>query len=297
MTTLNSGVPASPMLSDTVGRLEPLGKEDLVRISHPADLLAMGDWHDWQAECFASERVQPFKQVFRELYVRTSSERGASNVTKRYAGHQVNPRQALALLKQRLWVIAPEEGVRRVYHDEDLVAELWFQEAFYTPADIDGLTLEGVGFRRRGGDHESVPLEHVPERVFSETMRDVDLVVSVAHAGGVDPEASASTVEMRARLVDETCRLLGLGNVRVEGAHAIIDGARASYSVHLGSASTKSLPGRSLVIVAVHSQYRGRLFLPFADNDPKTAEVLAKTLLLARDDEIKDPSILAQIGS
>jgi len=38
-----------------------------------------------------------------------------------------------------------------------------------------------------------------------------------------------------------------------------------------------------------------RLFLPFADDDPKTAEVLAKTLLLARDDQIKDPSILSQI--
>ena len=36
-------------------------------------------------------------------------------------------------------------------------------------------------------------------------MRDVDLVVSVAHLGGVDPEASASTVEMRAALLRETC--------------------------------------------------------------------------------------------
>ena len=40
---------------------------------------------------------------------------------------------------------------------------------------------------------------------------------------------------------------------------------------------------------------RGRIFLPFADDDPKTAEVMAKVLLLARDDEIKDPTILEQI--
>ena len=88
---------------------------------------------------------------------------------------------------------------------------------------------------------------------------------------------------------------MGLGNVRVDGHHALIDGTRATYSVHLGSATTAVLPGRVLIIVAVHSQYRGRLFLPFADDDPKTAEVLAKTLLLARDDEIQDPSILEQI--
>lgn len=35
----------------------------------------------------------------------------------------------------------------------------------------------------------------------------------------------------------------------------------------------------------------GRLFLPFADDEPKTLEVLSKVLLLARDREIKDPTI------
>jgi hypothetical protein len=88
-----------------------------------------------------------------------------------------------------------------------------------------------------------------------------------------------------------------MNNVHVAGHHVKIDGARASYSVHLGSGTTAVTPGRMLLIVAVHSQYRGRLFLPFADDGPKTAEVLSKTLLLARDTEIKDPSILEQITS
>jgi hypothetical protein len=50
-----------------------------------------------------------------------------------------------------------------------------------------------------------------------------------------------------------------------------------------------------LCIIPVHSQHRGRLFLPFADDDPRTAEVLSKVILLARDSEIKDPTILQQI--
>lgn len=45
----------------------------------------------------------------------------------------------------------------------------------------------------------------------------------------------------------------------------------------------------------MHAQHRGRLFLPFAYEDPKTAEVLSKILLLVRDTEIKDPTILEQI--
>ncbi len=291
------GYPAenARVLRGRTGSFEPIGKSDTVRLAHPVDLLARGDWSDWQRECFAAERVQPFKQVFREVYPKTAGELDAGDFTRRYAGHQVNPRQALALLKQRQWLTVPEQGVRRTYHDEGLIAEIWFQEHFHTPAEVEGLTLEGVAFVRRTDPSQRVVLADVPDRLFSETMRDLDLVVSVAHAGGVDPEASASTVEMRAVLLNETCRLLGLANVRVEGHHALINGTLGSYSVHLGSATTQVLPGRMLVIVAVHSQYRGRLFLPFADDDPKTAEVLAKTLLLARDDEIKDPSILDQI--
>ncbi|MEM1186739.1 MAG: DUF5724 domain-containing protein [Planctomycetota bacterium] len=284
------------VLRHVSGNVEPVGKRDPLRLAHPSDLLARGEWSAWQRECFETERVQPFKQIFRELYPRTKAESGKADMSKRYAGHQVNPRQALALFKKRQWIFAPEEGCRRVFHDEGLVAEIWFQEHFYTPADVDGLTFEGLTFRRKGAAWEYLKLAEVPDRVFSEAMRDLDLVVSVAHAGGVDPEASASTVDMRAALLRETSNLLGLDNVRVEGQHAMVEGNKANYSIHLGSASTKVLPGRMLVIVAVQSQYRGRLFLPFADEDPRTAEVMAKVLLLARDHEIKDPMILEQIG-
>ncbi len=126
-------------------------------------------------------------------------------------------------------------------------------------------------------------------------MRDLDLVVSVAHQGGVDPEASTSTVEMRAALVKETAVLMGLANVTIQEPRVLIKGDLAHYSVHLGSALVHRVPGMHLCIVPVHSQHRGRLFLPFADDDPTTAEVLSKVLLLAKDREIKDPSILKQI--
>ena len=43
------------------------------------------------------------------------------------------------------------------------------------------------------------------------------------------------------------------------------------------------------------AQHRGRIFLPFADDDPRTAEIVAKAVLLARDDKITDPTILRQL--
>lgn len=281
------------------GRLEPIKASDALRIAHPLDLLATKRWHDWQAECFKAERVQPFRQVFREVYtpIASETEKGSKtggHASVRYAGQQVQPRQALALFGTRGWVARPEEGVQRTFHTERVTVRVEFEEGFYTPAEIDGLTLAGASFAK-AGTHEPLAIRDVPSRIFSEIMRDLDLVVSVAHRGGVDPEASQSTVEMRGALLRETCSLLSLDNVRLEKSRAVIKGDLGEYALHLGSGTIHKLPGGTLWIIPVHSQHRGRVFLPFADDDPKTAEIISKALLLARDKDIQDPAVLAQI--
>ncbi len=180
--------------------------------------------------------AQPFKQVFRELYLLTDMERQAGKLSGRYQGHQLNPSQALALWGRRGWLRLPDEGaMRRTFHHEGLSAWALLSEPFYTPAEIDGLTLDEIYFSEAGG-WQPINLDAVPARVFSEAMRDLDLVVSVAHRGGVDPEASASTVEMRSGLLRETLALLKLENVRLQGPHALIEGRLNRYSVHHGAA-------------------------------------------------------------
>jgi Family of unknown function (DUF5724)/Domain of unknown function (DUF4132) len=265
-----------------------------MRIAHPHDLLASEHWPAWQRACFESRVRQPFKQVFRELYVLTESERGGATTCERFAGHQVNPRQAVALLGARGWVSSRVEGALRTFHAERLTARLDILGDTFTPADVGGMAIENLVFTP-AGEWQPVPLESVPPRLFSETMRDLDLVVSVAHIGGVDPEASTSTVRMRGALVRETAELLGLDNVEVTDHHVLITGKLGSYSVHLGSAVVHRRPGNALCIVPVSDQHRGRLFLPFVDDDPRTAEVVSKVALLARDDKIKDPTILEQL--
>lgn len=281
-------------LTDHQGRVHAIERDAALRIAHPHDLLASQRWHEWQGECMRAKRVQPFKQVFRELYLPTAAEQGGAVETTRYRGHQVQPRQAMALFGSRGWVARPEQGIHRTFHHERLTAFVTFEETFLTPAEIECLTLRGLVFVR-AGTSEALRIGEVPPRLLSEVLRDLDLVVSVAHAGGVDPEASQSSIEQRGALLRETARVLGLDNIDVDSTRAIIKGTLAEYALHLGSANVQMLPGGSLFIVAVHAQHRGRVFLPFADDDPKTAEVLAKALLLARDSEIRDLSILAQV--
>lgn len=264
-----------------------------LRLAHPHDLFTAGTWRDWQALFISEKRVQPFKQVFREYYLITAQEKNAKRIT-RYEGHHVQPTKAAALLKTRGWVSVYDEGTRKTFHAEGI--NVWVDTLlmYGTPNEVEGMPLDGVYFLSRDTG-ELIPPVDVPPRIFSEVMRDLDLVVSVAHVGGVDPEASRSTVEMREYLLHEILRLMELNNVRIDKNHAFIDGKYSAYTVHLGSGVVHRQPGGQLCILPVHNHAAGRIFLPFADPDPRTAEVVSKVVLLAEDEKIQDPTILEQL--
>lgn len=288
------GYPAEGVLVHPSGTQYETQSKNMLCIAHCTDLYRSGLWSDFQRDCLQQERVQPFKQIYREMYLPTEDEKQQVTISKRYAGHQVNPKQTVALLKGRGWTVDYEEGLQKVYHKENFIVRLYALADWFTPSDVEPPTLETITFYKRDS-YEKMPFEEVQERIFSEIMRDVDLVVSVAHVGGVDPEISHSTIEMRRALATETTTLLGLSNVVSKGNHLHIKGSVGQYSVHLGSGVVHRLPGGYVSVIPVHSQHKGRLFLPFVDDDPKSAEVLSKMLLLAEDDKIKDPTILRQL--
>ena len=271
-----------------------LAEDTLVSIAHPYHLYQAGHWHAYQQYVFDQQIRQPFKQVFRELYVKTEEERNMFH-SLRYAGNQIQPARTVGCLKTRHWVADVESGLQKVYYQENIVAQIYALADWFSPADIESPTLEWVVFidRKTG---EEIRIADIPDVIFSEVMRDVDMAVSVAHAGGVDPESSHSTIEMRKAIAEFTMPLFRLQNVRFTDHHAIIEGKLANYRIHLGSGVIHQEGGPMIQVLPVHSQRRGRIFLPFVDEDPKTAEILTKILFFAEDAKIKDPFILEQIG-
>lgn len=282
-------------LVDADNKAYPLTEKDQLRIAHSTDLYEAGCWAGYQRYAFDEKLQQPFKQLFRELYLPTADELSERSVSRRYAGHQIQPKQTLALLKTRGWKVNYEEGLQKVFHKEGFAARMYAMADWFSPAEVESPTLETVAFNDLK-TWTNIEFTTIHPRIFSEVMRDIDLVVSVAHAGGVDAEASHSSIEMRAVLLRETLRLFKINNVEIKGSHAIIKGKMGEYTVHLGSAVVHKMAAGYLSILPVHSQHRGRLFLPFVDDDPKSAEVLSKVLLLAKDDEIQDPTILRQLA-
>ena len=271
---------------------QPLNSD--YRLAHPTDLYRTVTWDLYQRYAFDDELRQPFKQIFRELYLLTDEERELGTESRRYQGHQVQPAKTVALLRTRGWTANYDEGLQRVDRQRGLIATVFSEANWFTPADIEAPTLEHVVIYD-AKTYRPKKLAEVDPIFFSEVMRDLDLVVSVAHVGGVDPEASHSTVEMRAALVRESARLFKLDNVEVKERHVLIAGELGKYAVHLGSGMV-SKGGLQLPIFAVRSQQRGRMFLPFVDDDPTSAEVVSKVLTLARDGEVRDPTVLGWLG-
>ena len=278
---------------DCDGAVFPVKMEEQIYIAHPFDLYSSGHWHKYQKLLFEKQIRQPFKQVFRELYVKLDEELDKYH-SMLFSGNQIQPHKTVAALRGRRWVADYKVGLQKIYYKEDIVASIYAMTDWFSPSDAEAPTLEYVVFydRRTG---KSLKIKEIPDIIYSEVMRDTDLAVSVAHAGGVDPETSHSTIEMRRAIAECNLALFQIKNVHFEGSHAVIDGKLGQYTVHLGSGVVHQLGNAMLFVVPVHAQQRGRVFLPFIDDAPKTAEIMSKILLFAEDSKIKDTKILGQI--
>lgn len=278
------------------GTVFELPSDTLVRAAHPYDLFVLQQWREFQKFYFEHpERKQVFRQVFRQLYLKLEEEMDMTH-SLLFAGNQVQPKKTLAALKSRGWLADPEEGLQKVDYSRNVLVQLYVQADWFSPADIEAPVLEWVQFRDLK-TYKPLCVSEIDPILYSETMRDVDLVVSVAHAGNVDPEASHSTMEMRKVIVDFNLELFGFNNVTLTDSHALIEGKLASYSVHLGSGVVHLQGGPWIPVIHVASAQRGRFFLPFIDDDPKTSEILSKIIMFATDHKIKDPEILRRIKS
>ena len=279
------------------GKLKGLSEtyeiEGDIFIAHPYDFHKAGVWKAYQKYVFETKMVQPFKQIFRELYLKLDDEVLQSS-TKRYSGYQIQPQKAAGALKNRRWNASYESGLERVYHKEDLVVCLYADADWFSPSDIEAPSIDYVAFYHRK-NHEPKKIEEIDDVIYSEIMRDVDLAVSTACVGGVDPITSFSTIELRKAIVEYTCELMKLKNVTVSEHFANIEGQHNNYHVHLGSGMIHQDGGGSVHMVPVYSGKRGKVYLPFLDEDPMSAQILTKVIMLAEDVKIKDPAILNQI--
>jgi hypothetical protein len=297
-----------------------------VRLWHPIESSA-DEVRAWRRLLLDREIVQPVKQAFRECYVLTPAEEEARTYSNRFAGHVFRQVRARALLKTRGWTPVAlawwddgiDHGVARRVHAPTGVAAQFFYDPV-TEWEPDGgdlyplCTSDQIRFVQ-DADGEALALADVPPLVFTEVMRDLDLVIGVTSVGA-DPEwldreegrrfegywndygfgeLGAPAAVRRDVLADLLPRLAIADRCTLEDRWLTVRGEERSYRIHLGSGNVLMDPGdRYLCIVAARDSRANRLFLPF-DDDPVLSLILSKAFLLADDAAITDPSIRAQL--
>ncbi len=268
-------------------------KDDPI-IAHVYDLFNAGILPDWQKVVVKQRIVQPFKQAFRELYVVTPAETETKNYSRRFVGHVIDGAIASRLLQSRRWSQANGDVVEvyKRFPAHGFYAEIGLPDSRHYLAE-DTTTMDEIWFQGKEG---RIDLDKVDPVVFSEVMRDMDLLASVAQVGDDDIRWSTETAERRTELIINLMDDIGLSQVTCEGHYAFIEGKLAKYRIHLGSGVVHIQPGNYLCIVP-ENQKNEELYLPFADADKRMAEIISKIFLLISDDQITDKTILEQINS
>lgn len=219
-------------------------------------------------------------------------------------------------LRAEFWV----EGVGGEATSAGSYLHLATDQVRFYPLDepVSHAHASGDGYRRPGGGAPSdgLPLDGVPALVLSEVLRDVDLFVGVASLGN-DPtwqdggadgryrdywhsygfgDLTLSAQGRRDLLSRLVPRLAIADRCSVAGHFLHVRGDLHTYKIHVGSGNILIEPhDRYLCIVpksAPASPYDG--YLPF-EGDRTLALILSKALLLSRDKEITDPTILSQL--
>jgi hypothetical protein len=302
-----------------------------VRLWHPirSDVQTVLSWR-----CWLEDRAvrQPFKQAHREVYLLTDAERQTDTYSNRFAAHIVRQHQFAALCRERGWQFKlmgnwdsantptlelPRYNMRAEFHVDFAEDAETSGHAIYITIGTDRvqfLPVEAKPARYEIRRRTPLRLVDIPPVVFSEVMRDIDLLVGVTSIG-TDPawnaepgqphaeywhrfaEAELSTAAENRRSVLETLlpKLAIRDRCRIEGRYLTVRGESNQYRIHLGSGNVIMEPGsRYLCIVRGPGDTASNVPLPF-EGDPLLAVILSKAFLLASDKAIRDETILRQI--
>lgn len=340
--------------TDLQGQPIEHGKTAEITLWHPVGR-SIEEIRGWRARLETLNITQPFKQAYREVYLLTDAERNTRTYSNRFAAHILRQHQFNALCAARGWKNALRLMVDNDYNPPtknlsiwNLRAEFWIEgigDNYGVDTNDAGsflrLATDQVRFYRMGaaenrahagggpygsaaagpGDeniNEPLPLDQIPELVFSEIMRDVDLFVGVASVGN-DPTWQdggpngrylnywqsysfgelTNTANTRKQVLERLVPRLKIAKrCSFSDRFLVVKGDKRTYKIHLGSGNIMMEPNDEYLCIVPDSRAKASqsdLYLPF-EGDSTLSIILSKALLLADDTRIKDPSIVSQIN-
>ncbi|ANA15292.1 hypothetical protein APT_10009 (plasmid) [Acetobacter pasteurianus NBRC 101655] len=310
----------------------------------------------WRQQLKALKIEQPIRQAWRETYTLTQEERESSPASYRYARRILNQAQVVEIGRKRGWRIrnlsphmpssesAPWAfslpahgiyadwrtggvGIDHLPHGAGTFSHIITDRLRFCVLEDGGNWLYDGG-RKLKEMQTPVRLGDIPPVVFSEIMRDLDLMISIAasdvsfnaetiyaipdlgvwrrQAGLADiplpkePHFGALAASRRDEIAVIVKSMKVDDRLRFEGPYIMIEGKRHQYRLHLGSADVMILPDlRHLFLSTTLSnsaRQKGSAYKPLHDDD-RLDLILQRIIMLLNDDRIRDKDILAQFAS
>lgn len=295
-----------------------ISKCKVVRLWHPiySDVDTVTKWRNFVIE---NEIKQTFKQAFREIYLVTDAEINTTNYSNRFAAHILYQHQFSALAKTRDWDYTLQGTFDSHNTPSKLISSFQLKAEFWVEPISDDTSPTGI-YSYVASDQvrvyrgrEVVEMQNVPDVVFSEIMRDVDLFVGVTSIGN-NPEWEdagdrmnywhnysfgdlSETAKTRRDVLERILPKLKISDKCILTDKFLqVDGKIRSYKIHLGSGNILMTPNDQYLCIVPSSKAKtSRIFLPF-DNDRTLSIIISKAILLYDDDKITDSSITRQIN-
>ncbi|MEO1655991.1 MAG: DUF4132 domain-containing protein, partial [Bacteroidota bacterium] len=161
-----------------LGEIQQIPRDTQVRLWHPIESNPQEVLY-WRQFLLQREIQQPIKQAFREVYLLTEAEKQSSPHSYRFANHVLWHHKMKALAQLRLW------NYESVYtHDPPTLdfVDLQIKAQLDLKKDQDFVQLGGLHFLNPN-TQQNLPLAQVVPRIFSETLRDLDLFVGQCSIG------------------------------------------------------------------------------------------------------------------
>lgn len=271
-------------------------RADEIFIAHPVELKKEGLLPSAVDYIARNNIKQPFKQALREIYTKTEEELTQDDVL-RFKGFNVDVKKCVAALKGKGWGVSEDIGLRKVYYRADIISAIFREFDLLYTADYDNTDRElyGISFYDRKTT-EQIPVKDVDDITFSETLRDVDLMISISSKSVYDFALAMSTVEVRHAVLQSMIDILRLTNVSLLKDNIKVVGVFGTYTVNIRTGLVFKEGTGCLALDTVYSTDKP-LLLDFADEDPMTADIISKAVVLSDDGKIKDPSILRELKS
>ena len=257
-------------------------------IAHPIHLAKHKILAKWQSLAADRRLIQPFKQLFREIYCYEDD----MPVCRRFAGRKIDPIRAYALLRSSGFSPASGTATREWpggYRSHICWAEGVRGSELFGPQRLPFVMCGDISFYQH--DRLISPQTANPI-IVSETLRATDLLTTRAAIGDAEL-TSNETVLLRATLLRELSRALSLTNLLVQehGRYALVLGKRADYRINLSNGTILLEPEGRQIEAPQHEEF----WQPTEDKDT-TSTIIAIIITLAMDEMISDLTFIAQLS-